>query len=63
MYQIRYDWVKDLLPRLHEMDAYTLSGWSADDHSSKSIESAGTGIEDSKEIIDNKQGKSSHQTI
>ena len=26
--QIRYDWVRDLLPRLHEVDSYSLSGWA-----------------------------------
>ncbi|KAL9957434.1 hypothetical protein ACROYT_G039068 [Oculina patagonica] len=25
---IRYDWVRDLLPRLHEVDSYSLSGWA-----------------------------------
>ncbi|XP_067044584.1 probable ATP-dependent RNA helicase DHX40 isoform X2 [Acropora muricata] len=25
---IRYEWVKDLLPRLHEVDSYSLSGWA-----------------------------------
>lgn len=27
-YQIRYEWVRDLLPRLHEVDSYSLSGWA-----------------------------------
>lgn len=25
---VRYEWVKELLPRLHEVDSYSLSGWA-----------------------------------
>lgn len=38
-FQIRYEWVKELLPRLHQVDAYTLSGWSADDRDKIASES------------------------
>lgn len=43
--QIDYDWVKDLLPRLHELDAYGLSGCLKPDDQSKEA----AAMEDSKD--------------
>ncbi|XP_031552346.1 probable ATP-dependent RNA helicase DHX40, partial [Actinia tenebrosa] len=32
---IRYEWIKDLMPRLHEANAYILSGWTREDQLSE----------------------------